>query len=855
MKFGNNLAHLSIPEWKVYNLEYNDLKASIRELNRNLSCDMQPLRQKFIDNFEYLNLFVMTKAGELERRLKMDITQFTSIKRSFNENDAALLARLNTLHYDVINEVSIEIRKLTKFIVVQKIAVKKIFKKLIKHYPDQSVSKSFVAELNLILQLNPYSFVNFDLSKITTELLFLLNEIDTELRCLLELIHRKPAHITVDGSKKSGSVSTIKSSKDSMYSQHSGLDDLNVDANFGAADQIGKFDLVTVLKKNFSSNSLVPKDIASRNDLSLSLDVYLSIPKVSDLRKASIIYLTSPLSANPSWIMSYEDLPLSIVMAYTGGLRKYSYCCLLRKMVSVILAYLNEKEGEKRKDLKQKLGDYISCGGLSSMTRTTLDFILNCDLTPLLTLTFNRARYFLSWKPSKHEETAAGEDPVSPLTPDSMKALITTDKKEYEDSFYMILDEDIFTSNVVASKVSFETNQMDPFPFNSFSIFSNDLHLHEFEDKLITEINGNVLRNKPPLSALNKLPCKIQNLFNCAPIYAFKGFSIFDYMNSCYFNVIPENPNNHYSRILNLNLLKNYENIEISNKQETLDKTIIQSRSNLILHRQQSCRTLFPPSEVGQSQSQSPPNLLTPLTGKKSNSARSLFAAPNESVNKPLVIESIDYPTPKATDFENYSEENVSEDGYLVYLGFQNTLDDNFLNKIVLAFVKLKYRSLRAFRAFNLMDPVESKWKHGREKRTFDIFNEPVYDSINDEPSFFNDDTDYQIQFMHDYDSVVSFLAFSLCFNAVFITGLNLGIICSILNLQDKETNLNISDNPMIVLVLTLGFLFALTFSMSSINLHFQQFRAPPIMHSSILWVSLAFVNVTIMWSIIQMMT
>lgn len=838
MKFGKNLAHLSIPEWKVYNLEYNDLKATIRDLTRQKSGDMTHLHRKFLDNFDYLNLFVMTKAGELERRLKVDTAKFMTIKRNSDENIADLLARLNSLHYDVINEISLEVRKLTKFIVVQKIAVKKIFKKLTKHYPDPGASKAFVAELMQQLQCNPYSFINFDLSKVTTDLTYLLNEIDSELRYLLEHVRKGSSQAHANLLKKSHSGSTIKSLRGSLFSQHSGFDDLIVDAGFGSADQIAKFDLITVLKKNFSVHSLVPQDISSRNDLSLTLDVFLTIPMISDLRKISIIYLTHPLSKDPSWIISYKDQPLSIVMAFTGGLRKYSYCCLLHNMVGIILAFLNEKEIEDKENLRKQISEYITNGGLSSMTRSILDFMLNCNLVPSLQLVFDRSRYFLSQQPSQHEDTSVVDKSLAPLTPNSEPQTPSIDKKVYEDSFYMILDENIFTTNHIASKVSFNTAQMDSFPFNSFSIYSNDSHLHSFEDQLVTEIDGNVLRSKPPISALNKLPCKIQNLFKSAPIHAFKGFLIYDYMNSCYSNMIPENPNNHYSRLLNLNLLKNYENIEISNKQEMLDKTIIQSRSKLILNRQQSCNSMFPVQHT--------PKGSVVASTNKSASVKSLGAC-----ESPVVIQSTDYPSPRASDLENYFEENVSEDGYLMYLGFQNELDDNIFNRIILAFVKIKYRSLRAFRAFNLMDNDDFRWK-SKEKKPFDIYNEAVYDSINEEPTYFNHDNDYQIQFMTDYDSVVSFLSFSLCFSSVFIMGINLGILCSLLNFQGRETRLSISDNPILIFTLFVGFLFALIFSMGSINLHFQQFKTPPVLHSSILWVSLVFVNFTVMWSIAQ---
>ena len=72
MKFGENLAHLSIPEWKIYILDYNDLKAAIRDLSRDCTVTMMQLSRKFSKNFKQIDLFVMTKAGELERRLKID---------------------------------------------------------------------------------------------------------------------------------------------------------------------------------------------------------------------------------------------------------------------------------------------------------------------------------------------------------------------------------------------------------------------------------------------------------------------------------------------------------------------------------------------------------------------------------------------------------------------------------------------------------------------------------------------------------------------------------------------------------------------------------------------------------------
>ncbi|RKP28672.1 hypothetical protein METBISCDRAFT_28909, partial [Metschnikowia bicuspidata] len=254
MKFGENLAHLSIPEWKIYILDYKDLKAAIRDLLRYCTVTMMQLSRKFSKNFEQIDLF------------------FMAIKRASDDNRANLLARLNTLHYYVVNEVSWEVRKLTKYIA-----------KLTKHPPYSATSEAFVAGHMQLLHANRYSFVNFDLSKITADLLYLLKAIDAELRYLLEQLRLGAHGKVLPGSNSSSSLCNAHS----LATSHSGLDDLHMGAALGSADQIGKFDLICELKKNFAVHCVVPQDNSSRNDLRLTLDVHLTIPRISELCRVS----------------------------------------------------------------------------------------------------------------------------------------------------------------------------------------------------------------------------------------------------------------------------------------------------------------------------------------------------------------------------------------------------------------------------------------------------------------------------------------------------------------------------------------------------------------------------------------
>lgn len=867
MKFGKNLAHLSIPEWKVYNLDYNDLKAAIRDATNSSATDLSILYHKFTDNFDYLNLFVITKVGELARILHAARLEFDVVRTSKTDSSVERLSRLSSLHYDVINNVSIELRKLTKFILVQKLAVKKIFKKFAKHYPDKSLSKPMISTLTHVLQSNKKSFVNMDLSHLTSELLALLRDIERELRLLHDLILRRPLSAITPYShlKSSHSVSTIKTVNSSVFSEGTSPEDVNLDTNFDLTiDHAGKFDLITMLKKNFALHSVVPQDVAARNDLHLAIDVYLNIPKLSDPQRVSMICLTKDTEdSDPSWIISYEHSSVSVVMAHTGGLRKYSYCCIPNTMVENILAYLTSDDEEERSDLAQKVEQYLEDERLPLMTKLTLNCLLSGDLQPSLQLVCDRTRYFLHKDSTQHEDQSYRDDDElsnSPLTMAGPPSTVpsTVDKKVYEDSFYMTFDEKIFTTNDVPTRINFDPSNMDPFPFNRFSIFSNDSNLHNFEGSLQTTLDDKVLRNTYKAIALKRLPVKIQSFLKNTSVYLFKGFSLVDYMRSCYFNVIPNEPNNHYSRLLNINLFKNYENVEIVNNQNDVDESIIQDRARTILKRQMSCKSLQAGdfAHMGQSKPSEEREAQSEYGELRKSSLLVDVAQYNPYDLNSVVGEGAERYFQKLNNLENFEEEEEEEDSYFVYLQFNNDLEDNMLNSSILSFIKIKHRVRRAFRAFNLLDSGVPLWRALREKYGHEHEHESVlnYDSINEDATFFNTVNDYQLQLIHDYDHVLSILYFSLCFSALFISGINLGIVFSLLNLQNENTNFSVLDNPLVSVLLIFGYLFALVFILTSINLNFQRFRPSPASHSGIVWAGFTMVLVTIGWTLIEIL-
>lgn len=79
----------------------------------------------------------------------------------------------------------------------------------------------------------------------------------------------------------------------------------------------------------------------------------------------------------------------------------------------------------------------------------------------------------------------------------------------------------------------------------------------------------------------------------------FKQLNFYQYQLSCYHNIIPQGEliNNHYNNLLNLNLLKNFENLQTINEQATQEHELIERKSkNILNHRMSLCSLSTPTS-------------------------------------------------------------------------------------------------------------------------------------------------------------------------------------------------------------------------------------------------------------------
>lgn len=166
MKFGIEFNQRSVSRWKNYNIDYNLLKSLIRdatsEVDDSSSSDssdhsltasqkklLKKLYKSFQDQVDFVSLFVFSKVGEISRRLMAlkrqcnmfiesdgDVEPVTKVSKRIRERKLLAFHR----ELDLITK---ELQDLSRFILLQKIAIKKLLKKFLKHSMYSQKEASF----------------------------------------------------------------------------------------------------------------------------------------------------------------------------------------------------------------------------------------------------------------------------------------------------------------------------------------------------------------------------------------------------------------------------------------------------------------------------------------------------------------------------------------------------------------------------------------------------------------------------------------------------------------------------------------------------------------------------------------
>ncbi|KAG7665706.1 uncharacterized protein J8A68_000726 [[Candida] subhashii] len=934
MKFGNNLQYLSIPEWKCYNLDYNELKYQIRSITQNHSHNTQTLpklKQSFIDNFDYINLFIATKYGELLRKYNYYEVYFhqllnnsiISSSPSANNEEVIrhVLIELDEIFYQII-EISIELKKLSKFILIQKIAIKKIFKKFLKYYTSKNNTK-FILELKSYLTSNPKSLINFDLSSLTLKLTNFINLIKYERRRFNNLftittnttttsrsampMDRKlslfsiastlisdthyqnsvirPNHRRNNSTFGQASISSQRQQPQRSQSQNRPIPHIQQDP----ISLESHFDLSIYLKKNFQLHALIPQDSNTLNEIILNFNIYLNLKNISTSSTdyVSYIYLTHDnLSIEHSTIVSTSNSDSSIIIAHIGDLRKYGYCILPNNIVQLFISHLNDRSNE---EIKQQLIDYFQQNECSHLTKKTIDYIVSHNLKPTLKLFCKRLRYIVDEEDSNdvnevnennnQECESVIDDDVEDEDDEDQRSIISS----YTDNRYLIaLDSEISTTNEKSyvNTVEFPENydSFDLFPHNHLAIYSNDSTLSNFEKSLETliDVKDGLVKNQ--YGTMKKLPKKVQTILNNNCVSLFKGLNFYQYQLSCYYNIIPNGEfiNNHYTNLLNLNLFKNFENIESLNQQINEENDLITKKSYKIIQHKMSMKSLHSPMNTFDNQK-------TNSLGSSTNSIFEAVANSNENEEEDggsiSPDELVQFNNDDTIMEDGDNEEDDEEDDYAIYLKMdEHGSHDSSLNNFILTVLNFKNRLFKHVdkpKRRKLQNPTRKKKINENpvfisdEEQYLDPYTKLLscyhsgnfnnnsgtgtpggYDSINEEPPTFLQRNQYHLKYHQQYDQTLSYIYFSLDLISLFLSGIQFGIIYSIFATSSStDSQFLIGNNVGLMIVLILGIALSLVFSMISINLMYYRYTDVPSAHSWLVWSGFVMVACCCIWS------
>ncbi|KAI5969864.1 hypothetical protein CANMA_001063 [Candida margitis] len=931
MKFGNNLQHLSVPEWKSYNIDYNDLKYKIKQITKQDTQDLSLLQSAFIENIDYVNLFIQTKYGELNRKfayLESIFNNLLHLKDEINDYDSlrSFLIEIDELFYQAL-ELSIILKNLSKFILIQKIAIKKIFKKFLKYYQYKKIGTKFVVDLkdNLLIK-NPKSFINFDLTKLTLKLTNLINLIKYErkvVECFNGDLHRKNSLFSIASSlntasdyqnsilnnhqaatatatatttqlipNKNGTFATTTATGTTNSSPNTATTvTINTNTNTNASTNFynsnpqqfptspeAHFDLTVLLKRNFQCHCLVPADLT--NDMILNFNVYLNLKCIED-NIISAIYLNQDLLKEPAIILSSDTSQSSIVLAPTGGLRKNSYCILPNEIVEVFLAHLQDRSNE---EYKTRLYDYFQDS--SQLTKKTINYIVANDYLPVSRTFCQRSRFRID----KHSGELNGGNNNEILIDQTGSSTLHQPSQQQqqqqqqppppppldENDYYITLESNVSTTNKPKhiNTVVFpeDFNEMDCFPHGHLGIYSNDLNLSEFESSLVTEVDSQtgVLRNKHSPSFARRFPKKLQMILQNNAVSLYKGFNFYQYQISCYYNIVPNGEfiNNHYTNLLNLNLLKEFENIDACNQQLNQEEDLIRAKSDNIMKHKMSIQNLQQQDQVIQQQDQQQ---------KRRIQSYLHHQHPQNSFGSSIFENVI-----RDSGSLSLHEANLSDADVVVdVVGADNDADDevmdlqnNQVTNFLVSILNLKNKFLNQGET----DSLKSKPNHHHKRQHFinenpyyfaedavhdehehlldpytkllSIYhgnkngnnnpydainlNYSTYDSINEEPMSFFQRNEYQLKYESNYDQTLSYIYLTLTIISLFLCGIQLGTIYSIFssigNIEDSK--FLIRDNLGIFVVLVLGMIISVGFNLLAINLLWFRYSDPVKFHN-----------------------
>ncbi|KAK9374715.1 uncharacterized protein V1513DRAFT_458605 [Lipomyces chichibuensis] len=178
MRYGHVLAQYAVPEWQAFSVDYDEFKALIKNC---IGSGVRPGTEDIIysalnEQFERVNVFVRSKAGELDRRIRdcnkaVDEITKQDAARTYPISNAQRQKPVIKIEAE-IESIYQSLQALARFVSSHKIA----FTKLVKTYNKWSGTTSLSTRYAVIVQ-SPKSFVKRNFTSSIVELSFLYDSI------------------------------------------------------------------------------------------------------------------------------------------------------------------------------------------------------------------------------------------------------------------------------------------------------------------------------------------------------------------------------------------------------------------------------------------------------------------------------------------------------------------------------------------------------------------------------------------------------------------------------------------------------------------------------------------------------
>ena len=150
MKFGTQILDKSVPQWRHNNIDYQKLKIAIKKATtesgneENDKINLIRCTNLFLEQFNSVNLFTSLKIKEISSKIISIENLIIKYSQVFENPNFDVITsdeskrQIKSIHSATVR-CSKELKMLSRYLILQRIAVRKLLKKFVKYYPKGKI--------------------------------------------------------------------------------------------------------------------------------------------------------------------------------------------------------------------------------------------------------------------------------------------------------------------------------------------------------------------------------------------------------------------------------------------------------------------------------------------------------------------------------------------------------------------------------------------------------------------------------------------------------------------------------------------------------------------------------------------